>query len=58
LVEAGETNTFAANELALQVKINARLSLAAGIGVRHNSDPPLGRKKTDTLTTLNLVYGF
>jgi putative salt-induced outer membrane protein len=58
LVEAGEANTFAANELALEVKINSRLSLAAGLGVRHNTDPPIGRKKTDTLTTLNLVYGF
>lgn len=58
IVEAGDANTFAANELALQVKINASLSLAAGIGVRHNTDPPGDREKTDTLTTLNLVYGF
>ena len=58
LVEAGESNTFVANELALEVKINSRLSLAAGLGVRHNTDPPAGRDKTDTLTTLNLVYGF
>jgi putative salt-induced outer membrane protein YdiY len=26
--------------------------------VRYNSDPPLGLKTTDTITTLNLVYGF
>jgi putative salt-induced outer membrane protein len=58
IVEAGEANTFLSNELALQVKINTRLSLAAGLGVRHNTDPPSGRDKTDTLTTLNLVYGF
>lgn len=58
VVEAGEANTFATNELALEVKINSRLSLAAGLGVRHNTDPPVGRKKTDTLTTVNLVYGF
>lgn len=58
LLEAGDANTFATNELALQVKINARFSLAAGLGVRHNTDPPPNRKKTDTLTTLNLVYGF
>jgi len=58
IVEAGDANTFAVNELALQVKINNSLSLAAGIGVRHNTDPPSGREKTDTLTTLNLVYGF
>lgn len=58
IVEAGEANNFLSNELALQVKINTRLSLAAGVGVRHNTDPPQGREKTDTLTTLNLVYGF
>jgi len=58
IVEAGEANTFLSNELAVQVKIKTRLSLAAGLGVRHNTDPPQGRDKTDTLTTLNLVYGF
>ena len=46
------------NELALQVKMTDSLSLAAGLGVRYNTDPPTGRKKTDTLTTLNIVYGF
>ena len=35
-----------------------KFSLSAGIGVRYNSDPPGGLKTTDTLTTLNLVYGF
>jgi putative salt-induced outer membrane protein YdiY len=44
--------------LALQVKMNDKFSLAAGIGVRYNSDPPAGLKTTDTLATLNLVYGF
>ena len=58
VIFSGESNTFAANELALEVKINSRLSVAAGLGVRHNTDPPAGRDKTDTLTTLNLVYGF
>lgn len=58
IVEVGEANTFLANELAVQVKINTSLSLAAGIGVRHNTDSPTGRDKTDTLTSLNLVYGF
>jgi len=35
-----------------------KFSGQAGIGVRYNSDPPLGLKTTDTITTLNLVYGF
>lgn len=58
VIESGEANNFLSNELALQVKINTKLSLAAGLGVRHNTDPPGGLKKTDTLTTLNVVYGF
>jgi putative salt-induced outer membrane protein len=58
VIEVGSSNTFVANDLALQVKMSDSFSLAAGIGVRYNSDPPLGLKTTDTITTLNLVYGF
>jgi putative salt-induced outer membrane protein len=56
LVEAGSANTFFQNDLGLQVKMNTRLSLAVGYSVRHNTEPPIGFKKTDTLSTLNLVY--
>ena len=35
-----------------------KFALSVGLGVRHNTDPPLGLKKTDTLTTVNLVYAF
>jgi putative salt-induced outer membrane protein len=58
LVEAGAANTLAVNELALQVKMTDALALAVGVGVRYNTEPPNGLKKTDTLTTVNLVYGF
>ena len=58
VVEAGSDNTFVANDLALEVKINAAFALSAAVGVRYNSDPPLGRKSTDTLTTVNLVYSY
>jgi putative salt-induced outer membrane protein len=56
LIEAGSQNTFLQNDLGLQVKMNTRLSLAVGYSLRHNTEPPLGFRKTDTLTTLNLVY--
>lgn len=56
VVEAGNDNTFLQNELSLQVKMMEQLALAVGYAVRHNTDPPAGFKKTDTLTTLNLVY--
>jgi putative salt-induced outer membrane protein len=49
-------NTFLQNELSLQVKMNAKLALAVGYAVRHNTDPPAGFDKTDTLTTVNVVY--
>jgi putative salt-induced outer membrane protein len=57
-VEAGSSNTLASNEISLVVKMNDALSLAAGLAARYNTKPPLGIKKTDTLTTLNLVRTF
>jgi putative salt-induced outer membrane protein len=63
-VEAGSDNTFASNDLSLQVKMSEAFALALGFGVRYNSDPPAtvppaaALKKTDTLTTVNLVYSF
>jgi putative salt-induced outer membrane protein len=56
LVESGANNTFVQNDIGIQVKITDVLALAAAYSVRHNTDPPLGFGKTDTLTTLNLVY--
>jgi putative salt-induced outer membrane protein len=56
IVEAGADNTFYQNDLALQVRIYSALALAVGYSVRHNTDPPIGFEKTDTLTTVNLVY--
>jgi putative salt-induced outer membrane protein len=32
------------------------LALSVGLSVRNNSEPLPGLKKTDTLTTVNLVY--
>ena len=56
IFEAGADNTFVQNDFAVQVKVTDVLALAVGYGIRHNSDPPLGFEKTDTLTTVNLVY--
>lgn len=58
LVEAGDDNTFAENTLGVSVAVNSRISLKTGFSVRHNTDVDSGRKKTDTLTTVNLVYNF
>jgi putative salt-induced outer membrane protein len=56
LAEAGSDNTSLQNDIGIQVKISDVLALAAAYSVRYNSDPPLGFGKSDTLTTLNLVY--
>lgn len=58
LIEAGQDNIWARNDLGLQVKMSKALALKAGIEVRHNTDTVPGRKRTDTLTTVNVVYGF
>jgi putative salt-induced outer membrane protein len=57
-VEAGEENTFLSNNIALVLKINGNLGLSLAYDVRHNTDVTPDRKKTDTITTVNLVYGF
>jgi putative salt-induced outer membrane protein len=49
-------NNFLQNEIGLAVKMSDRLALAVAYAVRHNTNPPAGFKKTDTLSTLNLVY--
>jgi putative salt-induced outer membrane protein len=56
LVEAGESNTLTRNDFALQVRMMEVLALSVGLSVRNNSEPLPGLKKTDTLTTVNLVY--
>ena len=58
VVESGSDNPFVSNVLALQVKISDKFALSVALDVRHNTDPPVNLKKTDTLTTVNLVYAF
>jgi len=56
LVETGSDNTFMQNDLGIAVAMNERFALKAGLQARRNSDVEPGMKKTDTLTTINLVY--
>ncbi len=56
LVESGANNTFVQNDIGIQVQMTDVLALAAAYSVHYNTDPPLGFGKSDTLTTLNLVY--
>ena len=56
LVESGSDNTYYQNDLGLEVTITGSLGLRVGYQVRHNSDVQPGVEKTDTLTTIGLLY--
>ncbi len=43
---------------AVTTKMSDALSLRASFDVRHETDPPLGRKSTDTTTRITVVYDF
>ena len=58
LIESGGDNTFVRNDLGVQVKMTDALALKAGFEIRHNTDVAEGSKRTDRLTTVNIVYGF
>ena len=58
LVESGSYNTFAQNDFGVAVNMNEHFALKAGWQARHNSDVAEGKRKTDTLTTVNVVYSF
>jgi putative salt-induced outer membrane protein len=58
LVESGSYNTFAQNDLGVSVSMNNHFALKAAWQMRHNSQVSDDSKKTDTLTTVNLVYTF
>ena len=56
LAESGSDNTYLQNDLGLEVRITGSLGLRVGYQVRRNSDVPPGVEKTDTLTTVGLLY--
>lgn len=58
LVESGDENTFAQNDFGVSVAMNASFALKAGLQLRHNTAVGPGTEKTDTLTTVNLVYNL
>ncbi|WCE05039.1 DUF481 domain-containing protein [Pseudoxanthomonas sp. JBR18] len=58
LVESGSDNTFLKNLFGLQVAMTEKLALKAGLETRHNTEVDEGTKKTDNLTTVNIVYNF
>ena len=56
LVEATSDNTFAQNDIGIAVSINKTLALKAAFQARHNTEAPDGVERTDTLTSVNIVW--
>jgi putative salt-induced outer membrane protein len=58
LTEAGRKNTYLQNDAGLAVSMTKKLAIKVGFQVRHNSEVLPGIRRTDTLTTTNLVYNL
>lgn len=58
LVESGETNTLTESVTSLKTNIIGSLAMKLALTLKRNSDVPVGTENTDTLTSVNLVYGF
>lgn len=55
---AGSNNTELDAKTSLSTAISGALALKLSYTVLHNTQVPLGQKKTDTYTAVNLVYSF
>jgi putative salt-induced outer membrane protein len=59
LIETGSNNTFTQWNTGLTVSMTDAFALKLGFELRNNSNiPPGDSEKTDTVTSVNLVYGF
>lgn len=54
--ESTSENNFLQDQVGVAVKMTDRMALSLGYAVRHNTNPPAGFKRTDMLSTVNLVY--
>jgi putative salt-induced outer membrane protein len=58
VVEYGEDNTRTSAETSVTARINGRMQMKAAFIVQNDSDVPVDKKRTDTQTSLTLVYSF
>ena len=56
--EIGQSNTHSESETSLKLKMNAKLAMKLSVLVKHDTRVPVDKVKTDTLTSVNLVYDF
>lgn len=57
-VERGTSNTHSSAESALSTRINGVMQMKAAFIARSDTNVPVSRKNTDTLTSVTLVYAF
>ena len=57
-LEAGNAATISRSETSLQTSAAGNLAMKLSLNVKNNSDVPVGREKTDTATSVTLVYSF
>ncbi|MEJ2362554.1 MAG: DUF481 domain-containing protein [Gammaproteobacteria bacterium] len=57
-VESGSANTSTTSSSSLKLKVNSSLAMKLGLNVQNNSTVPPGKKHTDTITSVTLVYDF
>jgi putative salt-induced outer membrane protein YdiY len=57
-VERSSSNVHSSSETALSTKINGTMQMKAAFVIRNDSNVPIDKKKTDTQTSLTLVYSF
>ena len=59
LIETGSSNTFTQFNTGLAVSMTDQFAVKLGFEARHNTKiPPGDTEKTDTITSVNLVYDF
>ena len=58
LVESGSSNTYSKSETFLKLVVVGNLGAKFAYEIKNNSDVPQGLEKTDTVTTVTLVYSF
>ncbi|MCG5494426.1 MULTISPECIES: DUF481 domain-containing protein [Ectothiorhodospira] len=56
LIQAGDDNTEVESISALRYRLNDRFTARFALTVKHNTDVPEDRDKTDTITSISLVY--
>ena len=57
-VDAGERSSIARSETAIESDIMSNLSMKFAVKVRHQTEVPVNRKKTDTEAAVTLMLKF